>query len=231
MSSSKYNIGHRQRLRQRYINGGIDAFHDYEILELLLTYAIPRIDVKPIAKELIIKFGNLDNVFAATPKQLQEVKGIGEHSAVLISLVSACNARIHQNRSRQISQIGGTFDAEIYFRNYLYGEHVKKLAVMCLDNSNKILTCKIVAVGSVSYTEINARKIVELVMANNASKVVIAHNHPFGRARPSEEDIGFTIAMNSLLSSMGIKFYDHIIVGQDDTLSMGNSLKFVKYFS
>lgn len=231
MGNSKYNEGHRKRLRQRYINGGIDAFHDYEILELLLMYAIPRIDVKPLAKELIMKFGNLDNVFAATPAQLREVKGIGEHSAVLISLVGVCNTRIHQNRSKLINEIKSTADAVNYFSNYMYGEHVRKLAVMCLDNSNKILCCTVVAVGISEYTEITARKVIELVIANNAPKVVIAHNHLYSRAEPSEKDVKFTMQMRDLFSSMGIHFYDHIIVGENDTFSMADSLRFVKYLS
>ncbi len=226
---SEYTNGHRKRLKEKYRNEK-NSLHDYELLELLLTYAIPRIDVKPAAKELIKKFGSFENVFNATPAQLMNVKGIGENSATLISLFNTINGRINKNRNENIKELNNSEETKEYFVNLLRAERNEKIAVLSLDNSNRIISCRVISEGTVNLIEISPRKIVEAVITDNASNVIIAHNHPFGDSEPSAKDVDFTLKTRDLLRPLGVELFDHIIVGENDAFSMRSSLRFVHYF-
>lgn len=226
---SEYTTGHRQRLKDKYKSEN-NALHDYELLELLLTYAIPRKDVKPIAKDLIKHFGSFENIFTAKPEQLMQVKGIGENSAILISLLNTINVRISKNRNSNIKELNNSNETKEYCKNLLESEKNEKIAVLSLDNSNRIISCRLISEGTVNLIEISPRKIVEAVITDNASNVIIAHNHPFGSSEPSAKDVDFTLKTRDLLRPLGVDLFDHIIVGENDVFSMRCSLRFVHYF-
>lgn len=226
---SDYTIGHRKRLKDKYKNNN-RSLHDYELLELLLTYSIPRKDVKPIAKELINHFGSFENIFATNPELLMKVNGIGENSAILISLLNTVNGRISKNRNTNVKELNSSSETKEYFKNLLKEEKNEKVAVVSLDNSNRIISCRIISEGTVNLIEISPRKIIEAVITDNASNVIIAHNHPFGNGEPSAQDVDFTLKTRDLLRPLGINLFDHIIVGENDVFSMRSSLRFVHYF-
>lgn len=227
---AEYSEGHRKRLKEKYLINSESIVHDYEILELLLTYSIPRKDVKPTAKRLLEHFGSLENVINASPDQLQKVDGIGTSSAILVSLVGNINKRADRSKNLKITKIDNCRMAEKYFENLLSNEKYEKLAVMCLDNSSRIISCKTTAEGTVNFIEFNPRRIVEAIITDNASKIIIAHNHPKGNEHPSENDINFTLKLRDLLRPLGIELCDHIIVGERKTLSMRSSLSYSMYF-
>lgn len=224
-----YTSGHRKRLKEKYKSDN-NSLYDYELLELLLTYSIPRKDVKPIAKDLIKHFGSFENIFSAKPELLMQVDGIGENSALLISLLNTINGRISKNRNTNIKELNNSNETKEYFNNLLKDEKNEKIAVLSLDNSNRIISCRIISEGTVNLIEISPRKIIEAVITDNASNVIIAHNHPFGNAEPSAQDIDFTLKTRDLLRPLGINLFDHIIVGEKDVFSMRSSLRFVHYF-
>lgn len=226
-----YKSGHRNRIKAKYFENSANLVYDYEVLELLLTYAIPRRDVKPIAKELLDRFGSLDKVFSASKEQLCCVNGIGENSAILIKLVKDLQSRCVKGRNDKIKQLSSEYEAKVYFENIIATETKELFLLASLDNSGRIIACHTIASGDINHIDINPRNIVETVLIDNASRVVIAHNHPFGTAEPSANDIDFTLNVRNILSSVNVRLTDHVIVGESGSLSMRGDNRFSRYFS
>lgn len=201
------------------------------MLELLLTYAIPRKDVKPVAKSLIERFGSLEKVFSATEKQLCSVSGIGTNAAILITLVKNIQLRCAKCKNSNIKVLSSSNKSREYFKNLLSDESKEKFLIVSLDNSNRIIACHTLAEGDINHIDINPRDIVETMLLDNASKAVIAHNHPFGTAEPSANDIDFTLNVRNILSSVNVKLADHIIVGDGESMSMGSTERFARFFN
>ena len=201
------------------------------MLEMVLFYVIDRKDVKPIAKALLKDFGSLEKVFSASPDQLIQTKGVGPKTAALIKLFDDVSHRLIENRVENYTVIKSCDDAVKCFKEmYMLEKENERLAVMCLDNSNGIINCRFVAEGTVNAMEISIRKIIELVLSFNSSAVVIAHNHPHGKAQPSMEDINFTLNLRNMLNSLSINLVDHVIIGENEVISMRSSLDYINYF-
>lgn len=225
-----YTSGHRQRLKQKYLAGSGNLVYDYEALELLLTYAVPRADVKPAAKALIEKFGTIDNVFSAEPAELETVPGIGQNSAILISLVRDLQKRCSKSKNSKITCLGSADVAEDYFMNLLGNENVEKFVMVTLDNSNKIISCRNLASGSTKHLKVYSRDVVQFALLDKASRVLISHNHPVGNTAPSASDIDFTLELRNTLNAVDIELADHIIVGKDNAKSMRSCHVYRNYF-
>ena len=222
------NTGHRGRMTASYLKRGRDAYEDYQLLEMVLFYVIDRKDVKPIAKALLKDFGSLEKVFSASPDQLIQTKGVGPKTAALIKLFDDVSHRLIENRVENYTVIKSCDDAVKCFKEmYMLEKENERLAVMCLDNSNGIINCRFVAEGTVNAMEISIRKIIELVLSFNSSAVVIAHNHPHGKAQPSMEDINFTLNLRNMLNSLSINLVDHVIIGENEVISMRSSLDYI----
>lgn len=226
-----YKSGHRNRIKAKYLENSANLVYDYEVLELLLTYAIPRKDVKPIAKELLSRFGSLDKVLSASREQLCSINGIGENSAILIKLVRDINSRCAKSRNDKVKQLSTEQEAKEYFENILASESKELFLLASLDNSGRIIACHTIASGDINHIDINPRNIVETVLLDNAARVVIAHNHPFGTQEPSVNDIDFTLNVRNILSSVNVRLTDHIIVGESGSLSMRGDRRFSRYFA
>lgn len=226
-----HRSGHRNRLKSKYLENSANLVYDYEALELLLTYAIPRKDVKPVAKDLIERFGTIEKVFQANEKQLCTVNGIGQNAAVLIMLVKDIQIRCAKSKNSNIRFLSSSDAAVDYFKNLLGSELNEKFVLASLDNSSRIIACHTIAKGDVNHIDINPRDIMETVLLDNASRVIIAHNHPSGGAEPSANDIDFTLNVRNILSSINVKLVDHVIIGEDETLSMRGTHRFSRYFS
>ncbi|MDE5670203.1 MAG: DNA repair protein RadC [Eubacterium sp.] len=224
-------IGHRGRMIHAYSERGSSSFEDYQMLEMLLFYVIPRKDVKPIAKSLLTDFGSLENVLAASKNQLMKTNGVGNETATFLNFIYDVDKRLRDNRCKNYKIIETLDEAADCFKEmFQYENKGERFAVMMLDNSNGIINCRFLSEGSVHSMEINIRKLVELVISFNAVSVVIAHNHPNGIAYPSNEDINFTLKLRDMLSNIGVYLADHIILNNDEAFSMHSDLNFVGYF-
>ena len=215
--------GHRERLKKRFLEHGLDSFTDVQALELLLFFAVPRQDTNPMAHALLDRFGSLSQVLAASPAELQKVPGIGANGAALLSLVPQF-CRFCQVDSVQRIKCLTTLDAcGEYLLPYFLGRNQETVFLLCLDAKCKVLCCKEVGEGDVNSASISIRKIVETALVTNASTVVLAHNHPSGVATPSEEDIQTTRQVAAALRAVGITLIDHMVVAEGDFISMAQS--------
>ena len=217
------HTGHRQRLKERFLKDGLDNFEEHQVLELLLFYGIPQRDTNEIAHELIRKFGSLSKVLEATPEQLQEVKYIGDNVTTLFQLITAV-ARYYQVSCAMREVILPTIDAcGKYLVPFFHGRQNETVFLLCLDAKCKVLSCEKVGEGSVNSAGIPIRKIVEMALKANATSVILAHNHPSGLAIPSGEDIQTTRRVALALDAVEIGLADHIIVADEDWVSLGQS--------
>lgn len=212
--------GHRARKKEQFRTHGLDAFADHEALELLLFYAIPRVDTNPVAHRLIERFGSLDGVLSAPPEELEKVEGVGESAATLLSLILPLVRCSRMTAAKTPVILGTTQAAGEYFIDLFFGMREERLYEACLDAKGKLLRCAKVADGSVDAVNVNIRVIVENALKCGASAVVLSHNHPSGVALPSEDDNATTLAVYDALRTVDIRLLDHIIVADDDFVSI-----------
>ena len=215
--------GHRKRLKDQFRDGGLDNFTEYQVLELLLFYIIPRKDTNPIAHALIKRFGSLSQVLEAPVEELEKVEGIGPNAALLLNLITAV-ARVYMVNRTEKQKILRTVEAcGEYLKSFFVGRRVEMVYLLCLDAKCKVLGCRMVGEGSVNSANVSIRRIVEIALGLNATSVVLAHNHPSGLAIPSGEDISTTQRVASALSAVDVQLVDHIIVADDDFVSLVSS--------
>ena len=215
--------GHRERLKKRFIENGLDSFDDHLVLELLLFYAIPRQDTNVLAHNLLNHFGNLESIFEATAEELCSVKGIGCNATVLLKLIPAVCRRYNMAKCKNDMIINNTEAAGAYLTPFFMFQRDEVVYAMCLDGKNRVICCNELSRGVVNSAQISVRKIVELVLAKNAASVILAHNHISGIAIPSLEDEVTTRHIKTALASMGIVLADHIVIAGEDFVSMADS--------
>lgn len=214
---------HRKRVRDRFRSEGLDNFLEVHALELLLFYAIAQVDTKPLARELLNRFGSFSQVLEATEEELLTVKGVGPGVATYLTLLNAA-CRYQRVNSLKKDVILADSDAYgKYLVEYFAGRRNETVVLLFLDAKCKVRNCQILSEGDVNTTSIPVRKVVELALAANATSVVIAHNHPSGIALPSKEDVAVTRQIGIALGSIGIVLADHIVVANEDFTSMTQS--------
>lgn len=217
------HTGHRQRLKERFLKEGLDNFNELQVLELLLFYCIPRQDTNPIAHALLDRFGSLAQVLEAPTSELQKVPGVGESTATFLPLLaSLCRYYlVHRTASNvilnTIEQCGN------YLLPFFCGRRNEVVYLLCLDAKCKVLSCKEVGEGSVNSASVPIRRIVEMALADNATSVVLAHNHPSGMALPSGEDQLTTRRLAMSLSTVDIELVDHLVIADNDFVSLRQS--------
>lgn len=217
------HIGHRQRLKNRFLEEGLEHFDEHQVLELLLFYCIPQRDTNGIAHELLTHFGSLTQVMEAPVEELQKIKGVGESAATFLSLLNAF-CRYYQINRTSTGVILSTVDqCGTYLLPFFYGRRNETVFLLCLDAKCKLLCCKEVGEGSVNSAAVPIRRIVEMALGANATSVVLAHNHPSGMALPSGEDQLTTRRLAMSLSAVDIELVDHIVVADEDYVSMRQS--------
>ena len=212
--------GHRQRMKKRFREEGLDSFTDIQVLELLLFYCIPRIDTNPIAHRLLAHFGSLSQVLEAPVEELQKVEGVGEQAAVFLHLTTAVSRAYLIDRSTRVSILPTLDDCARYLVPFFYGRRNETVFLLCLDAKCKVLCCREVGEGSINSAGISVRKIVETALGVGATAVVLAHNHPSGVAVPSGDDIQTTRRVAAALSAVEVTLADHIIVADEDWVSL-----------
>ncbi len=215
--------GHRQRLKERFLRSGLDNFTDVQVLELALFYCIPRKDTNPIAHALLDHFGSLSQVLEASVEELQKVPGIGENTAIFLSMLTQVGRYYLVDRSQREVILPTIDKCGAYLVPHFFGRSVETVFLLCLDAKCKVLCCREIGQGSVNSAGISIRKIVEVALGANATTVVLAHNHPSGLALPSAEDIQTTRRVAAALRAVEVHLADHIVVADGDYVSMVQS--------
>lgn len=215
--------GHRQRLKERFINHGLDSFDDHNVLELLLTFSVTRRDVNPLAHKLIDHFGSLSAVFDADYEALLDIDGVGENTASLIKLMPDIGRRYQICKTSLERILTTTEQLGEYLLPRFFGHKDEVVYLMCLDAKNKVISCNLVSRGSVNAAHISTRSILTEALNHRATSVVLAHNHTSGMALPSKEDIVTTTKLAQVLQTAGIYLKDHLIVAGDDFVSLRDS--------
>jgi len=209
------NRGHRRRLRRKYAHAGTEALHDYEVLELLLTFVIRRQDVKLRAKALLERFATLKGVLDAEPEELKRIEGIGERSSVLLKLIKECASLYLKQAARAKRQVGCTTELLDYCRIAMGGKKDEEFCVIYLDAQNQIIECETVQKGVVNQAVVYPRQVLENALKKKASAMILAHNHPSGHVRPSDADIRLTRTIQEAARMLDILVHDHIIIGEN----------------
>ena len=206
------HTGHRERLRLRYQREGLDGFAPHEVLELLLTYAIPRIDTNPLAHELIDRFGSLSAVMEASPAELEQVPGIGKQASTLLTMLVPVLRMYEQEKLLPRHQLTTYPDLAAYCRTLFLGSGVEQFYVLCLDAKLSLIAARCLSRGTPAEVSVQPRAVVQELIRHNAVGAVLSHNHPSGSPLPSQADINITREIQKILDSVGIRLYDHVII-------------------
>ncbi|MFV1853426.1 MAG: RadC family protein [Thalassospira sp.] len=204
--------GHRQRLRERFIKGGATALADYELLELMLCMAMPRGDVKPLAKSLIAQFGSFANVLAARPEDLQTAKGLGEAGIAAIKIAEASAQHLSRERAMEQPVIASWEQLIDYCRVRIGHLKTEELHLLFLDRKNRLIADECHQRGTVDHTPVYPREVIKRALELHASALILVHNHPSGDATPSKGDIDMTRKIIEAAKAMDITVHDHIII-------------------
>lgn len=211
---------HRDRLKNRFLNEGLDSFEPHNVLELLLFYSIPQKDTNETAHELIERFGSLPEVFDAPFEKLIETPGIKAHSATLIKLIPSLARRYMLDKNHGDTSLSSMEKIGRYFVHKYFGINVETVYLLLLDNKYSVIDCIKIHEGSVNSAAITLRRLIELALYRRASMVVLAHNHPAGVAIPSTDDIYTTKEIKRAFDIMEIKMLGHILVAGDKYINI-----------
>lgn len=226
MGDSKGDIhaGHRARLRKRFFEEGLDAFDDHQVIELLLFFAIPRRDTNEIAHLLLRRFGSLSAVLEADPVDVSQTEGIGEAAATLLSIVPSLTRRYSVDRARQGSHSLTTSErAAEFLVPFMAGRTEEVFCVVCLDTQCRVIVPALVVEGLPDRAHVEPRQAVEVALRHKAHTVILAHNHPTGRAKPTTADHRATQELVSAFGAIGITVRDHLIVAGEDWYSFSRA--------
>ncbi len=211
-TGSGIHAGHRQRMKERFLAGGLDGFSDHEVLELILFYAIPRRDVNELSHRLVERFGSFKAVFDADYDDLCKVDGIGENAAVLIKLMSESFRKYALSDGKDVMLYDTLRKVGEYAVKLYIGVSVEKLYALLFDNKMMLLDTVMLGEGAVNSVHVSVRTIAEKALKKDASSIILIHNHPNGTPYPSEEDKRFSVYLKDLLSNFDITLIDHLIV-------------------
>ncbi len=211
--------GHRARLKQRFAEHGLDGFHDYEVLELLLTYVIPRKDVKPIAKRLLKQFKTLAGVFDAEVQELQTVEGLGQVSAQFLKLVRATHLEYLASELAEKPKLDSPDVVKDWLRVTLQDKSIEYFGALFTDQQHRCISTEILFEGTVDRAVVYPRTVVKRALALDAKGIIIFHNHPAGTAVASEQDIALTQQLIEACATLDIKLLDHFLLAGKQVLS------------
>ena len=224
--NEKDSQGHRERIKEKFLKNGIDGFAEYEILELLLTYCIPRKDTKPISKELLNKFKSLDNVFKADFDKLSAIDGLGKNSIAFLKLIGDLPSIIYKDElknkklvDKETLKISNKDILLKYLRNKIGYEEIEKFYVLYLSSSNEVIEFEENSVGTLDRSSVYPREIYKKIINLNAKSIILAHNHPSDNITPSKCDIELTNEIAKGLKNFGALLIEHIIITKNSYFS------------
>ena len=214
-----YIADHRQRLRARFMQGGADPLPDYELLELVLFRAIPRRDVKPLARALMDRFGDFNRVITAPEPRLRDISGVGDAVIVELKIVEAAAHRMARSKIMQ-RHVVSSWDALLdYCHTVMAHRETEQFRVLYLDRKNVIITDEEQGKGTVDHVPVYPREVAKRALELNASALILVHNHPSGDPTPSQADIDMTQQVMSACQALGMTLHDHLIIGKSNELS------------
>ncbi len=215
--------GHRQRLMERFNKEGLDHFDPVQVLELLLFYSIPRRDTNEIAHALLNRFGSVSKVMDASLEELMQVPGVGKNTAVFLHLAKQAGRYYQVDSTRKGAVMKDTEDCGKFLLPHFIGRQKETVFLLCLNANCNVISCREVGEGEINSAVISPRRVVEIALAEKASTVVLAHNHPSGVALPSREDVMVTQRLAAALAAVEVTLFDHLIVAGDDYVSLVQS--------
>jgi len=219
----KRGAGHRQRLKDKFREKGLEPFTDAEVLELLLILGTPRQDCKEQARGALKHFGSLPAVLEASPEELQKIKGIGPNNSFALHFLHGVSRRYLKHRLREKKYLRSSREVADYLIHSMRDLKKETFTVIFLDASHAIITTEIIASGTITSNTIYPRELVKLALQHNAAALVIAHNHPSGNIEPSAQDHRLTRTLFMACSFMDIGLLDHLIIGAaDDSFSFAD---------
>ncbi len=222
--------GHRKRLKQRFLDEGLDHFHEVNVLELMLFYCVQRKDTNPLAHRLLDHFGKLPNVLDATVQDLMRVEGVTEHTAIYLTMIAAVYRYNAAIQPEELTELRTPEECIKFLVPLFAGARHEKLFVVCLDGRCRILCCKLLSEGKPASVQTVPRKVVDLATRYHATSVLMAHNHSDGLVNPSAADIASTESIRTLLKIVGINLVEHYVVCEQSCLPVprpGNESKFL----
>jgi len=217
------HAGHREKLKQRFIEEGLGAFEDHQILEMLLFYTIPRRDTNEIAHRLINKFGTLEAIFDSSPEQLMEIGKVTKSTAVLLTMIPELSRKYMLMKQGKKPELGSSNKAGKYVTKLFIGRNYEAFYMCCLNSQNQLNYAALVHEGTINEAPVYPRIIVETALRYQANSVILAHNHPGGSLSPSSADIEVTRKISEALKTISVKVVDHIIVSGNDYYSFAEN--------
>ncbi|GAB6908156.1 conserved hypothetical protein [Desulfosarcina cetonica] len=214
--------GHRQRLRERFLRSGLDGFHDYEVIELLLTLATPRKDCKEAAKAAMRRFKTLQGVLDAAPEDLCQVPGIGPKTLIGLKLVPAVGRRYLKRQLTGKRLLANSRELFDYLEHTIRDKKRESFMAVYLDAKNRVVADEILFTGTVTASAVYPREVVQAALAHSAAAVIFAHNHPSGDPTPSPDDMAITRRLVQAFSLMGITVHEHLIIGAEGYYSFAD---------
>jgi DNA repair protein RadC len=212
--------GHRMRLRERFRSAGADALSDYELLEMVLFRALPRGDVKPLAKTLIKKFGSFAEAVHAPEARLREIDGLGEATITEIKLIAATASRVAKGQVEARTILSSWNDVIDYCRTSMAFADKEQFRILFLDKRNQLISDEVQQTGTVDHTPVYPREVIKRALELSATAILLVHNHPSGDPTPSQADVRMTKAIIEIAKPLGISVHDHIIVGRNGHASL-----------
>lgn len=219
MSEQLHN-GHRARMKRRFATGGLASFEQHEIIEMLLFFGVPRKDTNPLAHRLIKEFGSMNAVLDAPQEELLRIDGVTENVAALLSFSGALAKEYFRRQVGSGLMLKNTEETGKFVQPQFVGADREMVFMICMDNRCRVLHSGFIFKGDVNATEISIRVVLQTALRHNSTSVIIAHNHPKGFALPSKQDISTTIVLRKALDTAGVLLVDHLIVTDDDCVSM-----------
>lgn len=227
MAEDNLHAGHRERVKSRFCQTGANGFEPHELLELLLFYAIPRADTNEIAHRLIKHFGSLERVLLSSVAELTYVKGVGEHSAILLSAIGAASRLCLREHHAKGDRLNNPESAGQYAMNILARRKYEAFLVICLDAQRRVKYSELLHEGTVQESVVYPRRVAEIALLQAAHSVILAHNHPGGSLAPSNDDLTATECVKNALEALGIYLFDHIIVTDEGYYSFKQQRAFM----
>ena len=222
VEKSHKGAGHRQRLRQKFLTSGLDGFHDYEVIELLLTLGTPRKDCKDAAKAALKQFKTLQGVLEATPEDLGRVNGIGPKNLIGIKLIEAVTERYLSRKLERKNPLNNSRELFDYLYYSMRDKQRERFKVILLDAKNRVIVSKTLFKGTLTASSVYPREIVRTALNHQAAAVIFAHNHPSGDPKPSKEDFAITRQLIFACRVMGITVHEHIVIGNNQYFSFAD---------
>ncbi len=221
MNTSK-NDGHRQRLRDKFLKSGLDGFHDYEIIELLLTLGTPRTDCKKPAKDALKQFGSLKGVLEADPADLKSIKGIGDKNVFGLKIAQAVSRRYLADRIVDADFVRSSDEVIDYLRHNLRDKSREVFIAIYLNGRNQVIKMEELFEGTLTTSAVYPREVVKRALDHDAAALVFAHNHPSGNPNPSEDDLSITKKLKDAAEAIDISIHDHLIIAGNEVYSFAD---------